>query len=170
MYAHTSELPNFASPRTAGAMHRRRIARPALVALVVAASASVASTVSLSSERPIQAPAGVTTSLDLRPSHHGRYRAEVVETTPIAVGATQRWTVRLARRSHRRLNHAIVEAHAWMPETGAVSPTRPTVRHLGRGRYVLDGLRFTRAGWWNVALVVRGDAGTDSLAFNVVLR
>jgi hypothetical protein len=34
----------------------------------------------------------------------------------------------------------------------------------------VDGLRFARAGWWNVALVVDGGRGVDSVAFNVVLR
>jgi hypothetical protein len=56
-----------------------------------------------------------------------------------------------------------------MPETQERSPIRPTARYIGHGNYRLDSLCFSRPGWWNVALVVDGRAGVDSVAFNVVL-
>ncbi len=114
------------------------------------------------------APAtGFVTSLGERRSHSGRYSAEVISTSPIVIGATQSWTLHLSRRN-RRVSHATVSAEAWMPETGERSVVRPTVTYVGSGDYRIDDLRFDRAGWWNVALVIDGRAGTDSVAFNVI--
>ena len=89
-------------------------------------------------------------------------------TAPV-VGEPQRWTVRLTRRDHRRLAGAHIAAEAWMPETGARSPLRPRVSYVGGGRYAIDGVYLSRPGWWNLALVIEGRAGIDSVAFNTVL-
>ena len=114
------------------------------------------------------APAsGFVTSLGDRRSHDGIYSAEVVSTSPIVIGATQSWTLHLSR-PNRRVSHATVSAEVWMPETGERASMRPSVTYVGAGDYRIDDLRFDRAGWWNVALVIHGRAGTDSVAFNVV--
>jgi hypothetical protein len=49
------------------------------------------------------------------------------------------------------------------------SPVVPTVRYVGGGDYRIDNVVFAKAGWWNVALVIDGKRGADSLAFNVVV-
>jgi hypothetical protein len=117
----------------------------------------------------IDVGAGVIASFDRRPSHNSRYSAEVVAADPIAAGAMQSWTVHLAGRTERRVAHASVNVEAWMPETGERSPVHPAAHYIGNGNYRVAGLCFSRAGWWNVALVIDGRAGTDSVAFNVVL-
>jgi hypothetical protein len=107
----------------------------------------------------------------LRASHNGRYNAEVVSTrsTP-AVGMPQSWTVSISRRNHRPVAHARLAVRTWMPETGEQSAVLATANYVGAGRFVIDDVSFSRPGWWNVALVVDGVAGTDSLAFNVRFR
>ena len=108
-------------------------------------------------------------SFHRRGSHHGRYAAEVVAATPLTTGADQSWTIRLTDSDELPLANARVSAVAWMPETGKHSATHPSVRPVGGGDYRIDGLVFARAGWWNVALVIDGRSGVDSVAFNVVL-
>ena len=105
-----------------------------------------------------------------RASHNGRYRAAVVDTRTLGVGHTQSWTVRISGSGNRPVGHARLAVRTWMPETGEISSAMATAHDLGGGRYVIDNLTFSRAGWWNVALVIDGAAGTDSLAFNVRLR
>jgi len=111
---------------------------------------------------------GLVTSLGKRRSHNGRYSAEVVATSPIAIGAGQSWTIHLARRT-QRVARADVTADAWMPEEPARERVHPAVHYIGGGDYRLDSLSFPRAGGWYVALVIDGRYGTDSVAFNVVL-
>jgi segregation and condensation protein B len=55
------------------------------------------------------------------------------------------------------------------PETGEVSRITPSAHYVGRGRYVVDDIIFNRPGLWNVALVIDGPAGVDSVAFNVIM-
>ena len=174
MYSHTAELPVVAgTPRRA-----RRAFRPVaspLVAALLLLSAVCGATAwhAAMSAPPVvvdASPALVVASLHDRPSHNGRYRAEVTSASQIAVGATQQWIVRLERHDHRRVNGARIAARAWMPDDSTQPPVPVTVTAVGGGRYRLDDLRFARAGWWNVALVVVAARGTDSVAFNVVLR
>ena len=112
---------------------------------------------------------GFVTSLGERRSHNGFYSAEVISASPIAIGEAQSWTLHLSRRN-RRVSHATVIAEAWMPETGERSTMRPSVHYVGGGDYRIDDLRFDRAGWWNVALVIEGRVGRDSVAFNLIRR
>jgi hypothetical protein len=174
MYSHTAELPVITgAPRRARRPFTSVVSPLAAALLLGSAFCSAMAWRAATSASQVVAdasPALVVASLHDRPSHNGRYRAEVTSVSPFAVGTAQQWTVRLERRDHRRVNGAHVSARAWMPD----DPTQPgipaTVSALGGGRYRLDGIRFTRPGWWNVALVVAGARGTDSVAFNVVLR
>jgi len=111
-------------------------------------------------------PPSVVTDFAQRSSHGGLYRGEVTAATA-RVGEPQRWIVQLRRRNGRRLANADVQVRLWMPETGIESVVRATGTYIGGGIYRLDPLLFTRPGWWNVALVVTGSSGIDSLAFNV---
>jgi hypothetical protein len=113
-------------------------------------------------------PAGLVTSFGARHSHNRRYTAEIGDASPVAIDTAQSWTLHLSRRG-RRVSHATVAATAWMPDDTVRSPVTPSVRYVGGGDYRIDGLSFTKAGWWNVALVIDGKQGRDSVAFNVVI-
>lgn len=174
MFAHTAELP--IHDWRGRSVRRAPSLTTSLLVVTLAASALCAArawdiaasarsaTASSATSRP-----GVVTSFGYRASHNRRYHAEVVSAPLPVVGETQRWTVRLTRRDHRRLANAHVTAEVWMPETGVRSPVRPAVSYVGGGRYAIDGVVLSQPGWWNVALVVTGRAGTDSVAFNTVL-
>jgi len=173
MYAHTAELPTVSAPTT-GRRNDTRSTSLVVVALSLVSllCATTAWRVSEAKRVPRVEPSrpGVVASLDRRRSHNGRYHAEVVAATSLSTGEPQRWIVRLTRRDHRRLAGAKVTARAWMPESGERSPVSATTSYLGGGRYLVDGVYFSRPGWWNVALVVNGRAWMDSVAFNVVVR
>ena len=174
MFAHTGELPigGWHTPHT----WRTPSLRTSLLAVVLTASAlsaarawSIATSARAESRAPSPTRAGSITSFGDRASHNRRYHAEVVSATPLAVGESERWIVRLTRRDHRRLAGAHITTDVWMPETGVRSPVQPTVSYVGGGRYAIDGVTLSRPGWWNVALVIDGRAGVDSVAFNAVL-
>jgi YtkA-like len=176
MFAPTGEFPLFHTP--AGATRRRATAVSAWrvgVALAIAITVGTAWPRSHAVRAPLARVAasdasksGVIKSFHRRGSHHGRYAAEVVAASPLTTGADQSWTIRLAD-SGEPLANARVSADVWMPETGEHSSTHPSVRRVGGGDYRIEGLAFARAGWWNVALVIDGRSGVDSVAFNVVL-
>jgi hypothetical protein len=170
MYAHTEEMPIVGAPAYAP-RRASTLTAPLFAAAIIAAAFGfpaawrAAADTAPETSRARTTP-GVVTSFGSRASHNGRYRAEVVSHSALGVGITMRWTIRVEHRNHRRLAHAHISARASMPETGEQSPVPTRVTHLGGSRYRIDDVYFSKPGWWNVALVVEGQAGTDSLAFN----
>jgi hypothetical protein len=177
MYSATNEFPRFNAPTPALFPVVRPVRfGPAVWTLVIMISAcavwggynavSESAPPMLSAGTPVT---GVIASIDRRFSHNGTYAAEVVATTPLVTEAPQTWTIHVTRRNHRRVANASIGVDAWMPEGGEHSVPRPAARYVGGGDYRIDNLFFSHPGWWNVALVIDGNAGVDSVAFNVVL-
>jgi len=105
------------------------------------------------------------------PSHNRLYRATMIPSPdPIALDRTLSWTVEVRTAAGTPVEGAVLELESWMPDSEGVSAPRPRVTaNEGAGRYRIDGLRFDRRGWWNVKLRISAPAGTDSLAFNLIL-
>jgi hypothetical protein len=174
MFSHTREFPTFIRPAS-----ERRVAHlvatlaAALLLVVVLARATwtwrAAHDTTADVARTSATVPGLVASVGRRPSHAGRYHAEVVSATPFSAGTRQSWTVGLTRRGHRRVSGARLGVRTSAPETGEVSPIAASVRYVGRGRYRLDDIYFPHPGWWNVALVIDAATGIDSVAFNVVI-
>ena len=80
------------------------------------------------------------------------------------------WQVKLATRDGTPVKGARFAVGGGMPQHGHGFPTRPRVtRELPDGRYVLDGMKFSMPGWWDLKLDIESTAGADRVAFNMVL-
>jgi hypothetical protein len=173
MLTQTGELPIFSAPartsRPAGHGAARLLALSVLAATTLGVwslGGAAQPDVDLRVLNPVPT---MVASLGRRASHNGRYQAEVIAHDSLEVGRQQGWTLHVTQRNHRGLAHADVNVKSWAPETGEVSSTVATSRYVGGGNYRLDGIYFPHAGWWNVALVIAGANGADSVAFNVVI-
>lgn len=173
MFAHTAELPIHVWYK------RRRWPAALLVtslfaALLIAAMLPTRARWTIASAGAPPAtpptPAGIVTSFGYRASHNMRYHAEIISVSSLSESESQRWKVRLTRRDHQPLANAHLGVEASMPETGVRSPIRPSASFIGADRYVVDGVYLPQKGWWNLALVIEGRDGTDSVAFNLILR
>jgi hypothetical protein len=57
-----------------------------------------------------------------------------------------------------------------MPQHGHGFPTQPrATRELEKGRYLLEGMKFSMPGWWEIKLKVDAAAGHDEVTFNTVI-
>ena len=172
MLSHTAEYPLFGGTVVVRRSTRRSLAAASAVLLVLLPGLAWRATLETPGESAIARasyPQGTVASLDRRLSHNSRYRAEVESGASVALGTPAAWTIQLSRRNLRRVAHARVIGRTWMPETGEQSAEPTAARYVGGGRYRLEGITFTRPGWWNVALIIDGPNGVDSVAFNVVL-
>ena len=163
------------SPVLRGSPHTRRLWLASFIVFVTALSTAALLWVARSSSADasantasLDAPIGVVRSFAQRRTHNSRYSVEVIAASPVAVGLPATWTVHIARRVDR-VAHASVQAQVWMPETAERSPARTRIQYVGGGNYRVENVLFARAGWWNVALVIAGRSGTDSVAFNVII-
>jgi hypothetical protein len=57
-----------------------------------------------------------------------------------------------------------------MPQHGHGFPTRPRItRELETGTYLLEGVKFSMTGWWEIRLDIQGPQGSDTVTFNTVV-
>ncbi|MBF9030416.1 Auxin-binding protein [Rhodobacterales bacterium HKCCE3408] len=89
---------------------------------------------------------------------------------PVTVGRMHAWTLELTTADGEPVQEADIAIDGGMPQHGHGLPTSPTVtRNLGGGRFLIEGMRFNMAGWWELRFDIAGPVGRDHVTFNIVL-
>jgi len=114
------------------------------------------------------------TDLDLSLRHASAQGRFVVEMQPPAqgpaVGQMHAWTVKLAMPDGTPVQHAQIAIQGGMPQHGHGLPTQPRVtRESAPGTYIIEGMKFSMTGWWDLHLDISSDAAKDRAVFNVVM-
>lgn len=115
-------------------------------------------------------PTGLNLSLDRRTDHE-KYLVEVRSlAAPIAINKMHAWEIRLRSPSGEPVLGAKIGVGGGMPQHGHGFPTQPKVtRELGGGRYLLEGMKFSMPGWWELKLKVDAASGADEITFNTII-
>lgn len=112
--------------------------------------------------------------LDVRltkPSADGRY---LVSLRPLeehaAINHIHAWEIRVSTSAGQAVSDARIGVSGGMPQHHHGFPTNPRVTEaLGDGRYVLDGVKFSMTGWWQIKLQLDSAKGSDLVVFNTVV-
>ena len=48
-------------------------------------------------------------------------------------------------------------------------PARGSVRRADEGAYLLEGMKFSMTGWWEIKLAIQTPDGADKVTFNTVV-
>ena len=101
----------------------------------------------------------------------GRYRVAILAPTPApAINQMHAWTVRLTTPEGQPVSDAQFAVAGGMPQHGHGYPTQPRVtRGPEAGTYLLQGMKFSMSGWWDLKLGIRAAPGPDTVAFNIVV-
>jgi len=104
-----------------------------------------------------------------RLSERGLFQVSVASrSTPVPVGALHRWEVRIATPAGTPVADARITVAGVMPDQSHLMPTEPRVtRALGEGRYLIEGVRFDRHGWWHLRLSIGYGEALDTVAFSI---
>ena len=107
-----------------------------------------------------------------RPSVGGHFRVTVApREEPLRINHLHAWTVRVTDADGQPVEGATLRVDGGMPEHGHGLPTAPQVtRYLGDGTYLLEGVRFSMQGWWNLDLLIEAGAVKDMAAFDLVIE
>jgi hypothetical protein len=90
--------------------------------------------------------------------------------TPPAINQIHSWQVKLRAPDGAPVTHARIAIDGGMPQHGHGLPTRPRVtRELAEGTYLLEGMKFSMPGWWEIKLAIAADEETDNITFNRVV-
>lgn len=143
----------------------RLFARAAGVAIVLVVAAAAVHLAGMM--RPVP-PADVGA---VKVTANGRYRAQLAPNAPLVpIGRLHRWTLRVEHADGTPVTDLAATIDGGMPQHGHGLPTQPRVTgSLPDGQLVIDGMKFSMTGWWQLQVRVSGDAGTDSVAFNLIL-
>ncbi len=88
----------------------------------------------------------------------------------IRPGEVHSWLVTLKTAAGAPVEYAAIDISGGMPQHSQGLPTSPQATdYLGKGRYRIEGLKFTTGGWWQLRLAISAAAGSDTVVFNVVL-
>ena len=112
--------------------------------------------------------------LDLSLQHPSEAKKFVVTlqppAAPTAINQIHSWQVKLASPSGAPVTHAHISVDGGMPQHGHGLPTRPQVtRELADGTYLLEGMKFSMTGWWEIKLAIDAAGGADKVTFNRVV-
>jgi hypothetical protein len=90
--------------------------------------------------------------------------------TPAAINQLHAWQVRLATPAGAPIAHARIKVDGGMPQHGHGLPTRPQVtQELSDGTYLIEGMKFSMTGWWEIKLAIESHEGSDKVTFNTVV-
>lgn len=114
------------------------------------------------------------TGLDLsqkRPSERNLYLVEVQSlANPIDINKMHAWEATVKLPAGEPVSDARITVGGGMPQHGHGYPTQPRVtKELGGGRYLIEGMKFSMPGWWELKLNIDSSAGVDDVTFNTVI-
>jgi hypothetical protein len=117
----------------------------------------------------------VPSDLDLSLSHrsnHGAYLVSLQPPSPApAINQMHAWQVRVSAADGSPVRQARLRIDGGMPQHGHGLPTRPQVTsEIAEGIYLLEGMKFSMPGWWEIRLAIQGPAGDDAVTFNTLVR
>lgn len=106
-----------------------------------------------------------------RKTANGLYVAAIAPEIPdIKQGELHAWVLTVTTPDGKPVDDARVEIDGGMPDHNHGLPTSPEVtRHLGDGRYRIEGMKFSMSGWWELRFDISSAVGSDSITFNLVL-
>ena len=114
------------------------------------------------------------TDLDLSLKHatsQGKYVVTLQPpAAPPAINQMHAWGIVVSTPAGPPVSGARIAVDGGMPQHGHGLPTRPLVRPAGGdGTYLLEGMKFSMTGWWEIKLAIQTPTGTDSVTFNTLV-
>lgn len=106
-----------------------------------------------------------------RPTAKGQYVAAIKSLAmPVPTNKIHSWEVRVTQASGQPVTGARITVDGGMPQHRHGLPTKPRVtRELDDGRYLIEGMKFSMDGWWELKLDIAGPQGSDQVTYNLVL-
>jgi YtkA-like len=90
--------------------------------------------------------------------------------TPAAINQLHAWQLRVASATGAPIAQARIKVDGGMPQHGHGLPTRPQVtQELADGTYLIEGMKFSMTGWWEIKLAIDSPEGADKVTFNTVV-
>jgi len=112
--------------------------------------------------------------LDLSLRHRSAQGRYVVQLEPPAaapaINQMHSWQIRVSSPDGAPVRNARIAVDGGMPQHGHGLPTRPQVtREITDGTYLMEGMKFSMTGWWEIKLAIQAADGADTTVFNTIV-
>jgi len=107
----------------------------------------------------------------IRMSGSDRFRVSMRSNVdPVPLSQIHSWTLHLETPEGVAIDNAQIGVYGDMPAHRHGLPTKPKVtENLGGGDYLIEGVKFTMPGRWQLILIITADGKRDKAKFNVDL-
>jgi hypothetical protein len=90
---------------------------------------------------------------------------------PVPLNQIHQWEITIKTQQGDLVDAASVSITGGMPMHKHGLPTAPRMtQDLGQGRYLIEGMKFSMAGWWEIIIEVAQGFDKDKATFNLILR
>ena len=87
-----------------------------------------------------------------------------------AINQIHAWQIKVSSPDGVPVRNARIAVDGGMPQHGHGLPTRPQVtREVADGTYLMEGMKFSMTGWWEIKLAIQAADGSDTAVFNTVV-
>lgn len=112
--------------------------------------------------------------LDLSLRHRSAQGHYLVQLEPPAaapaINQLHSWQIRVSAPDGVPVRNARIAVDGGMPQHGHGLPTRPQVtREITDGTYLMEGMKFSMTGWWEIKLAIQAADGADTAVFNTIV-
>jgi|KBSSwiStaDraftv2_1062776.scaffolds.fasta_scaffold93226_3 hypothetical protein len=92
-------------------------------------------------------------------------------TGTVPINQMHQWTLHVDSADGKPVENATITVDGDMPQHGHGLPTSPQVtKYLGKGDYLVDGMKFQMGGWWVMDFTITANGQTDAVHFNMQLK
>ena len=105
------------------------------------------------------------------PTYSGMYTITATpKLEPLVINQIHEWTLHVEDADGAPVENARIMVEGDMPEHQHGLPTQPEVtENLGNGDYLVEGMKFSMPGEWEVTFTVTAEDGSDAATFDLVL-
>ena len=96
--------------------------------------------------------------------YHVSYRSQV---EPLPLNRIHSWLLHVDTLNGKPVENAIISVRGSMPAHKHGLPTQPQVSEIGGGDYLVEGLKFSMTGLWQVWFDIRTQDITDKVKFTI---
>jgi len=104
-------------------------------------------------------------------SESGQYRFTLYsKPAPIPYGKIHQWVLKAETKAGVAVTNTKLYVNGGMPAHRHGFPTRPVVKkHLGNGEYLVEGIKFTMPGYWEMRFTMKIENKRERVIFKINL-
>jgi len=87
---------------------------------------------------------------------------------PLPLNRIHSWILHVDTLSGKPVEKAIISVHGGMPAHKHGLPTQPEVTEIGNGDYLVEGLKFSMTGMWQMWFTIQTENLTDKIKFIII--